>query len=103
MKLRSLLVAAFFALVTSSAFAQWFPAQVRASVLPGQVAFQVVNPTYYPMVCNGQVFGQTIYGHVFSAGFFNQLIVPGGFRYAYVNAVPYAPFSHGWANIVCRH
>lgn len=103
MKLRSLLVAAFFALVTSSAFAQWFPGYVTASVLPGQVSFQVANPTYYPILCNGQVFGQTVYGHVFTTGFINQVLVPGDFRYAYVNAVPYAPFSRGWANIVCRY
>lgn len=103
MKLRSFIVAAFFALVTSSAFAQWFPGLVRTSVLPGQVAFQVVNPNYQPIVCNGQVFGQTIYGHVFTTGFYNQLILGGGFRYAYVNAVPYAPFARGWANIQCRY
>jgi hypothetical protein len=102
MKLKTLVLAACLSLLTTSAFAQWFPGQVRVSVLPGQVAFQVFNPHYRPIACNGQVFGQTVYGHVFTAGFFNQILPVGGFRMAYVNAVPYAPFARGWANIQCQ-
>jgi hypothetical protein len=101
MKLKSLIIAGILTLFTSSAFAQWFPGQVQVSVLPGQVAFQVFNPHFQPIVCNGQVFGQTMYGQIFSSGFFQQLLPAGAFRYAYVNAIPFAPFSHGWANIQC--
>ena len=102
MKLKSLIVAALMTLFTSSAFAQWFPGQVQVQVLPGQVAFQVVNPNFQPIICSGQVFGQTVYGQVFTTFFAEQLLAAGGFRYAYVNAVPWAPFARGWANIHCR-
>lgn len=102
MKLKSLIVAALMTLFTSSAFAQWFPGHVQVQVLPGQVAFQVINTNYQPIICNGQVFGQTVYGHVFTSFFAEQFLPAGGFRYAYVNAVPWAPFARGWANINCR-
>jgi hypothetical protein len=102
MKIKSLMVACMLVLFTTSAFAQWFPGRVQVSVLPGQVAFQVMNPHFQPIVCNGQVFGQTIYGQIFSSGFFQQLLPVGGFRFAYVNAIPFAPFARGWANIHCR-
>lgn len=102
MKLKSLIVASLMCLFTSSAFAQWFPGQVHVSVLPGQVAFQVMNPHFNPIICNGQVFGRTIYGHVFTSFFTEQFMRAGEFRYAYVNAIPYAPFTNGWANIHCR-
>ena len=102
MKLKSLLVASLMVLFTSSAFAQWFPGIVQVSVLPGQVAFQVTNPHPQPIICNGQVFGRTVYGQVFTTFFAEQFLPIGGFRYAYVNAIPYAPFTNGWANIHCR-
>ncbi len=101
MKLKSLFVAGLF-LVTSTAFAQFFPARVHVSVLPGQVSFQVMNPHFNPIICNGQVFGRTIYGQVFTSFFAEQFMRAGEFRYAYVNAIPYAPFTNGWANIHCR-
>ncbi len=103
MKLKSLLVALFITLSTSSAFAQWFPAQVQATVLPGQVSFVVANPYLQPVVCSGQVFGQTIYGQIFTTYFLEQWMPIGGFSYAYVVATPYAPFAYGWANINCRY
>lgn len=101
MKLKSLIVAAFLTLSTS-AFAQWFPGVVQVSVLPGQVAFRVVNPNYRPIICSGQVFGQTIAGPVYTTYFVEQYLVPGDVRFAYVVATPFAPFATGWANIHCR-
>ena len=102
MKLKSLLVASLMVLFTSSAFAQWFPGIVQVSVLPGQVAFAVTNPHPQPIICSGQVYGQTVYGQVFTTFFIEQVLPIGGYRYAYVNAIPYAPFARGWANINCR-
>ena len=101
MKLKSLIVAAFLT-VTTSAFANWFPARANVSVLPGQVAVEVFNPYYEPIICNGQVFGQTSYGQVFNAFFAEQFLPAGGYRFAYVQTTPFAPFVGGWANIHCR-
>lgn len=101
MKLKALLVTLFLTL-TTSAFAQWFPARVVVVVLPGQVAAQVVNPYYEPIICNGQVFGQTFSGPVFTTYFTEQFLPAGGFRYAYVQTTPLLPFATGWANIHCR-
>jgi hypothetical protein len=101
-KLKSLIVTCVLVLSTS-AFAQWYPARVQMTVLPGQVAAQVFNPTYYPLICGGQVFGQTYVGSVFTTYFVEQYIVPGDFRYALVQTSPYLPFVTGWANINCRY
>lgn len=101
MKLKILLTLAFLTF-TASAFAQWFPGRVNVVVLPGQVAAEVMNPYYEPIICNGQVFGQTAQGPVFTTYFAEQFLPVGGFRYAYVQTTPYAPFVRGWANIQCR-
>lgn len=101
MKLKALLIGLFLT-VTTSAFAQFFPARVDVVVLPGQVAAQVVNPYYEPIICNGQVFGQTFGGQIFTTYFAEQFLPAGGFRYAYVQTTPLLPFATGWANIHCR-
>jgi hypothetical protein len=101
MKLKSLLAVALFTL-TTSAFAQWFPARVQVTVLPGRVTAQVFNPYYEPIICNGQVFGQTVHGPVFNAFFAQQFLPAGGYRFAFVQTTPYSPFVNGWANIQCR-
>ena len=101
MKLKSLIVLALL-MTGTSAFAQWFPARVDVVVLPGQVAAQVINPYYEPIICNGQVFGQTAQGPVFTTYFSEQFMPAGGFRFAHVHTTPVAPFVRGWANIHCR-
>lgn len=101
MKLKALFVAALIVFATS-AFAQWFPSNPRVSVLPGQVSAEVFNPYAAPIICNGQVFGRTIQGQVFTSYFIEQLLLVGGYRYALVQTTPYAPFVAGWANINCR-
>ena len=101
MKLKAL----FFALVismTSTAFAQFFPAKAYVTVLPGQVTAQVLNPYYEPIICSGQVFGQTAYGVVYNAFFAQQFLPAGGYRFATVIANGFNPFVTGWANIHCR-
>jgi len=100
-KLKGLLTALLMTLSVTS-FAQFFPAKALVTVLPGQVAAQVVNPYYQPIICNGQVFGQTAYGPVFNAFFLEQFLPAGGYRFAVVNALPGNPFIGGWANIHCR-
>lgn len=100
MKLKALLFSALVMLSTQS-FAQWFPGQVQISVFPGQIAAQVFNPFYRPIICTGQVFGQTSYGPVYTAYFVQQIMGVGEYRYAYVQAPPFAPFINGWANINC--
>lgn len=101
MKLKMIIVAAMLC-VASSAFAQWFPAKVYVTVLPGQISAQVFNPFYEPIICNGQVFGQTIHGPVFNAFFAEQFLPAGGFRFAFVQTTVYSPFVTGWTNIHCR-
>lgn len=101
MKLKSFIVASLIAFSTS-AFAQWFPARAYVTVLPGQVAVQVFNPFYEPIICGGQVFGQTSMGPVYNTFFVEQFMNVGEYRFAYVNTNPFAPFVNGWANINCR-
>ena len=101
MKLKSLILAALIAL-SSSAYAQWFSARVNVIVLPGQVAAEVINPFYQPIICQGQVFGQTSLGPVYTTYFVEQFLPLGSNRYAYVQTTPFAPFVAGWANIFCR-
>jgi hypothetical protein len=101
MKLKALILASALTL-TSSAFAQYFAANPAVTVLPGQVSVQVYNPYYEPIICNGQVFGQTINGPVFNAFFAEQFMPAGSSRFAVVVTNPYNRFVGGWANIHCR-
>jgi len=87
---------------TTSAFAQFFPANPRVTVLPLQVTAQIVNTYPRPIVCNGQVFGQLATGHVYTTYFAHQVIFPGQFRYATVNTNAFNPFIRGWANLYCQ-
>lgn len=101
MKFKSLILAALIT-VSTSANAQWFSARVNVVVLPGQVAAEVINPFYQPLICQGQVFGQTSQGPVYTTYFVEQFLPFGSNRYAYVQTTPIAPFVGGWANILCR-
>lgn len=101
MKLKALIFALVLT-VSSSAFAQFFLANPAVTVLPGQVSAQVYNPYYEPIICNGQVFGQTVSGPVFNAFFTEQFMPAGSYRYAVVTTNIYNPFVGGWANIHCR-
>jgi hypothetical protein len=100
-KLKSLFVVALIA-ITSSAYAQWFSARVNVVVLPGQVAAEVINPFHQPIICQGQVFGQTSLGPVYTTYFVEQFLPFATNRFAYVQTTPLAPFVGGWANIFCR-
>lgn len=102
MKLKALFVACLFVVLSSQAFAHWFPGQAFVSVNPGQVTAQVYNPHYEPIICTGQVFGQTYSGAVFTTYFAEQFMPAGHYRYAFVYTNPYNPFVRGWANINCR-
>ncbi len=101
MKLKSIIVATFIC-VSASAFAQWFPARVQILSLPGQISAEVYNPYYQPIICNGQVFGQTFHGPVYSSFFAQQILPAGGFRYAFVQTNAYSHFVSGWAEIYCQ-
>lgn len=101
MKLKSLIIALFLTAATS-AFAQFFRANPSVTIFPGQVSAQVYNPYYEPIICNGQVFGQTARGPVFSAFFAEQLMPAGSYRFATVVTNAFNPFVGGWANIHCR-
>lgn len=102
MKLRSLIAVALLCLTTSS-FAQWFPARVNVVVLPGVVSAEVFNPFFQPLICQGQVFGQTTFGAVFNSYFIEQFLPVGTSRFAFVQTNAFAPFINGWANIFCRY
>ena len=101
MKLKAIFLASALTL-TSSAFAQYFLANPAVTVLPGQVSVQVYNPYYEPIICNGQVFGQTITGPVFNAFFAEQFMPAGSYRYAVVTTNVFNRFVGGWAEIRCR-
>ena len=101
MKIKALIFALTLTLA-SSAFAQFFPAKALVTVLPGQVSAEVYNPYYEPIICNGQVFGRTYSGAVYTTFFAEQFMTAGSYRYAHVNALPMNPFINGWANLHCR-
>lgn len=101
MKLKLSFIALLITLNTS-AFAQFFVSNPAVTVLPGQVSAQVYNPYYEPIICSGQVFGQTITGPVFNAFFAEQFMPAGSYRYAVVTTNVYNRFVGGWANIRCR-
>jgi hypothetical protein len=88
--------------LTSTAFAQFFVSNPSVTVLPGQVSAQVYNPYYEPIICNGQVFGQTAAGPIYNAFFAEQFMPAGSYRYAVVSTNVFNPFIGGWANIRCR-
>ncbi len=99
MKLKVLVVSA---LISTGAFAQWFPAQVQVLSLPLQVSAEVFNHFYEPIICNGQVFGKTAFGQFYSTYFSEQIMFAGSNRFAYVVSTPSNPFVSGWTNIHCR-
>ncbi len=101
MKLKVAFIALMMTLASSS-FAQFFAANPNVIVLPGQVSAQVFNPYLRPIICNGQVFGQTAFGQVYSAFFAEQFMPAGTYRQAFVLANGFNPFVTGWANIHCR-
>lgn len=102
MKLKAVLFTAFLTLSTS-AFAQFFPARAFVTVLPTQVSVEVYNPYYEPIICNGQVFGITASGHTFSSFFAEQYLPAGGYRYAIVRTNAFNVFVNGWPSIHCRY
>lgn len=101
MKLKLAMVALMITISTSS-FAQFFAANPSVTILPGVVTAQVFNPYYEPIICNGQVFGQTFRGPVFNAFFVEQILPAGAYRHATVVTNGFNPFVGGWANIHCR-
>jgi hypothetical protein len=101
MKLKLSIIALMITL-TSSAFAQFFMANAAVTVLPGRVSVEVFNPYYEPIICNGQVFGQTITGPIFNSFFAEQLMPSGSYRYAVVSTNAFNRFVGGWADIHCR-
>jgi 4-hydroxybenzoate polyprenyltransferase len=101
MKLKALILISLFS-ITSSALAQFFPAQAYVTVFPAQVTGQVFNPYMRPIICNGQVFGQTSFGLILNSFFVEQLLPPGTSRFVFVRTNPMQPFVHGWSNIHCR-
>jgi hypothetical protein len=102
-KLKALILSSLMTLLSAPAFAQFFPGQTFVTVLPGQVAVQVVNPFYQPIICSGQVFGQTINGALLNAFFIEQILTVGSSKYAVVQTNAFMPFVGGWANINCRY
>lgn len=102
MKLKALIVLSLLTFMSTSAFAQFFPARVNVMVLPGRINVEVFNPYYEPIICDGQIFGQTARGFVQNMFFAQQFLPAGGFRAAFLQANPYNPFVGGWANIQCR-
>ena len=101
MKLKLLFVTLALFLSTS-ALAQFFPARMQVFVHPAQVIAQVYNPFHQPIVCNGQLFGQTAGGPVFNTFLFDQVLPPGTVRFAQLMGNPYNPYVGGWGQIYCR-
>jgi hypothetical protein len=102
MKSKLLIVLFFMISFSFPVKAHWFPAHINVMVLPGQVSAEVYNPFYEPIICNGQVYGQTMYGGTLTVFFIEQFLPMGSNRFAFVQTTPFNPFIGGWANIHCR-
>lgn len=102
MKLKAIVFAILTAGALNASAYPWFPAQYQVQVLPGQVSAQIFNPHFSPIICSGQVFGQTYAGPVLTSGFIEQFLHPGTNRFAFVYTNGWAPFVGGWANLNCR-
>jgi hypothetical protein len=102
LKLKAVALSLLVFLLSVPAFAQYFPAQAYVTVLPGRVTAQVYNPYYEPIICNGEVLGQTFFGPVYNAYFNEQFLPAGGYRYAFVQTLPTNHFVNGWARVFCR-
>jgi hypothetical protein len=102
MKVKAMIAAVLMTIFSTAAFAQFIPARVNVVVLPNQVTLNVFNPFARPIICNGEVFGQTYFGPVFTAFFNAQIIFPGTNRIAFVQAYPANPFVHGYGNAFCQ-
>jgi hypothetical protein len=101
-KLRFIVTLLTGIILSSNAFAYWFPARLHVVVLPGQVTAEIYNPYYETIICNGQLYGQTLYGGIMQVFFIEQLLPAGSNRFAFVQTTPINPFVSGWANINCR-
>jgi hypothetical protein len=99
---RQALVTLALLLMTSSVLANWFPGRINVFIFPSQVRVEVYNPYNAPIICHGQVFGQTNDGLIYNAFFVEQFLRPGDFRFAYVQSHPSHYFIGGWATINCH-
>lgn len=89
--------------LSSVSFAQWFPVQAQIRVTQINATAVVQNNYGYPVICYGQVQGQTSSG-VIAYGYLNQVrLFPG--QYAYINAYTnvYNPFVNAYAQAYCRY
>lgn len=102
MKVKAIIAAVLMTVFSTAAFSQIIPARVNVVVLSGQVTLQVFNPFPRPIVCNGQVFGLTFMGAVYTAYFNQQFIYPGTDRITFVSAFLGNPFVHGYGNAYCE-
>ncbi len=100
MKLKSLFVALTITVMSSSAFAQWYPVQAYVTWNQTQASAQVANHFGWPVRCQGNVFGVTQFG-VHRSAWFDQIIPAGQYRYAVVGVFPGEFFINGYANINC--
>lgn len=102
MKLKALIFLSVFVFAMSSAFSQVIPARVNVIVLSGRITTHIMNPFLRPIICSGEVLGQTISGIVLRTAFVNQVIFPGTDRIVFVQAHPANPFVSGHSNVYCQ-
>lgn len=100
MKVKSLLFILALTVMSSSAFAQWYPVQAHVTWNQFQATAQVANHFGWPVRCQGNVYGVTQFGFHRSA-WFDQIIPAGQYRVAVVGVFPGEVFVKGFANINC--
>lgn len=100
MKIKTLAVSLCLTLMTSSAFAQWFPVNAHVTWNNFQVTAQVANNFGFLVRCQGNVFGINQFG-LQKFAWFDQVIPAGQYRFAAINALPGEYFVNGFARINC--
>ena len=96
-----LLACAFFAAMSSSAFA--FIPQTNFYLNREVAIARVWNTSWQPIACYGQAFGRTWNGVVLNAWVNGVVIYPQTSVDVYVHSNFYDPFVQAWANIDCQY
>jgi hypothetical protein len=98
MKLRLLAVIATM-LLSFSALAYVFTPPSRVVTLPGRITVEIINNTYRPIACSGQIDGFKAYGHQVLP--FHNVIVPAGASFPVNLFAVGAPFVNSTYNLGC--
>lgn len=86
-------------LITVPAFAFVFTPPTRIVTLPNRVSVEIINNTFRPIACSGQINGFKVFGQQVLP--FNNVIVPAGASYPVTLLAVGTPFVNSTYNVGC--